>query len=120
MALSGKCVNEKTLEIYADTITEYDLNIAVIEYLASNKDVHICDFEIERESIIKIENKKDVEEILEGKIENIEKMKCKVVDDFVKITMYCSGKINLKEIREQLGHALQINSDKIITLSEEL
>lgn len=120
LALSGKCVNEKTLEIYADTITEYDLNIAVIEYLASNKDVHICDFEIERESIIKIENKKDVEEILEGKIENIEKMKCKVVDDFVKITMYCSGKINLKEIREQLGHALQINSDKIITLSEEL
>ena len=24
LALRGKCVNEKTLEIYADTITEYD------------------------------------------------------------------------------------------------
>ncbi len=114
LALSGRSVGKKTLDLYNNIINQYDLNVTVIEYLSKDYDLNIYDFcfQLADDYSEDVRGNLKVEDLLRKKIGAIWKTNITVMGNAIKLTIYDLQKKTYDEVKKEVKKII----DKDMTL----
>lgn len=114
LALSGRNAGKETLDLYNNIINQYDLNVAVIEYLSKDYDMNIYDFcfQLSDDLLEEIKGELEVNELLKKELSDIWKTNITVMGNAIKFRIYDLQKKTYEEVKKELKKII----DKDISL----